>query len=159
MTKTANSTPRHAASTDVTWVVVADAGRARVLEALGADGSLNEFDDLINPGARLQEHDVVSDRKGRVTQGPAGVGQSFEPRHSQAAHEAEGFARQVCERLDAARQSGEFAKLYLIAEPAFLGLIRKQMSAPVRKLIREEIASDLSRHPVGEIRKVLPERL
>lgn len=159
MTKSANTTPHSSANTAAIWVVVADAGRARVLESDGPEGKLTELEDLLNPGARLQEHEAVADRKGRVTQGAAGIGQSFEPRHTQASHEADNFAKDICGKLEAARQQKKVGTVYLVAEPSFLGMVRKHLEPATRLMIREEIASDLTRMPVADIRKVLPARL
>ena len=150
--------PSHAAGGGDVWVVVADAGRARMLLYRHAEDRLEEQEDLVEPEARLQDHEAVSDRKGRATQGVAGIGQSFEPRHTHAEHLADEFAKRVCKRLDAVREAGTVAKIYLIAAPSFLGHLRKHLDAATRALVVEEVAADLSRRPAADIRGVLPAR-
>lgn len=159
MSKPANTTPHRSGNAAPIWVVVADAGRARVMESDGPEGRLTELEDLLNPGARLQEHEAVADRKGRVMQGAAHVGQSFEPHHTQASHEADNFAKEICGKLETARQQKKVSTVYLVADPTFLGMLRKHLEPATRLMIREEIASDLTRMPVADIRKVLPARL
>ena len=46
------------------WVVTADASRARFFEAQAGGGPLQELQDLVHPGSRLHEHDLVSDSPG-----------------------------------------------------------------------------------------------
>ncbi len=141
------------------WIVVADAGRARILSALRHDGQLKELFDLVNPDARLQDHDTLSDRAGHVTQGPAGMGHSFEPRESHSEHIAETFAKDLCHRLNAARCSGELGRIYLLAAPKFLGLLRNNLDKETHKLVVQELATDLTRHPLIDIRNTLPAQL
>ena len=159
MPQPANTAPRAADTTADIWVLVADAGRARILKGVHMDGKLEEVEDLLNPGVRLQEHDAVSDRRGSVTQGAAGIGHAFEPRHSQAEISADEFAKKLCKRFEAVREAGKTGRIYLIADPSFLGLLRQHLSSAVRALVVEEIASDLTRRPMADIRQILPARL
>ncbi|MBL6750084.1 MAG: host attachment protein [Nevskia sp.] len=146
--------PRHA-----TFVVAADAGRARIFTVSPDDGALAELADLLNPAVRLQDHDSVSDRRGHVVQGAAGVGHAFEPRQSHEEHAAETFAKQVCDYLGKAHKSEDLARIYLLAEPAFLGLLRKNLDHATRGCVAQEIASDLTRRPAADIRAALPKVL
>lgn len=141
------------------WVIAADAGRARIFSAKRSDGRLVEVEDLLNPDIRLHERDATSSPSGHVTHGPGGIGQTFQPRHTKAEHSAELFARKICERLEWARQHREVGRIYLISEPTFLGLIRKNIDPEIDDLIVQEIAGDMSRRPASDIRKVLPRTL
>ena len=47
-----------------TWIVVADAGRARVLEMQGTE-HLAEIEDFINPAERNDNADIDTDSRGR----------------------------------------------------------------------------------------------
>jgi protein required for attachment to host cells len=64
----------------------------------------------------------------------------------------------VARRLNAAAAAGEVSRLYLIAEPSFLGLLRQRLDKAALAAVVQEQASDLTRRPVGDIRKVLPAR-
>lgn len=141
------------------WVVTADAGRVRTFSAEQSNGQLVELEDLLNPEMRLREGGATSAPKGRVMQGPGRVGQTFEPHHTQSQHSADSFAKTVCEKMEAARQEGKVAKIYLIAEPSFLGLIRRHIHPSTEPLIVRELPRDLSRQPAADIRKALPRRL
>ncbi|MDB5968478.1 MAG: hypothetical protein JWQ90_928 [Hydrocarboniphaga sp.] len=149
-----SSEPGHAA-----WVVAADAGRARIFSVSQDDGQLEELVDFVNPDARLQDRDAVSDRRGHVTQGAAGIGHAFEPRESHGEHVAESFAKDLCERLGTAQRSGEVTKIYLLAAPKFLGLLRKNLDKATQRLVVLELASDLTLHSRHDIRSALPAQL
>ncbi len=66
------------------------------------------------------------------------------------------FAKRVGQRLDQAFDAGEYKKLYIIASPAFLGLLREDLSARVKAVIAEEIAKDLVSQKPEQIRTHLP---
>lgn len=137
------------------WVVVADSSRARFFTAEKPDSELVETETLAHPEARMHEGDLVSDRSGR------GRGIGHDMGHESAAKEEENihFAARVCEKLEAARNSGDINRIYMVAEPKFLGLLRKHCSAPLQKLIEEEIAKNLATQGLDDIRRQLPKRL
>jgi protein required for attachment to host cells len=140
-----------------TWVLVADNSRARIFSADKPASPLQEIRDLAHPEARLHEGDLVTDKGGR----DRGVGGAHGVGNEQA-HKQEGadkFAAQVCSELDAARNSGEFSKIYVVAAPTFLGLLRKHQSAPLKQLVAGEVDKNLSVQDPASIRKHLPEYL
>lgn len=138
-----------------TWVLVADNSRARFFAAKNSASPLEEVRDLTYPEARLHEGDLVTDKGGRdrnpSTGGAHGVGTDS------AKHDgAERFALQVCGELESARTDGAFKKLYVVAAPAFLGLLRKQESPALRQLIAGEVDKNLTTQDNVVIRKHLP---
>lgn len=141
------------------WVIVADNSRARFFTANKPAGPLTETQDLANPEARLHEGDLVSDKTGRDRNPSSstthGVG-------ADASHKQEGadrFALAICEELDAARAAGTFHKLYILAAPAFLGLLRRHQSAALKQCIAAELDKNLAAQDPAAIRKYLPEYL
>jgi protein required for attachment to host cells len=140
------------------WVVVSDTTRARIFNAPKGKGPLTELAALSHPEGRLHEGDLVSDRSGRDRNSGSG---SHDMGHEVSAkeEEADRFASYVCEELEAARVKGDFLKLYLVAAPQFLGLLRKHKSSGLDKLVVEEISKNLAGHSPEEIRKALPEYL
>jgi len=156
--------PRQAAQPEkdnkmTTWVLVADNARARFFAAEKALSPLKEVRDLTYPEARLHEGDLVTDKGGRdrnsSTGGAHGLG--VESAHKQDG--ADRFAQQVCEELETARTGGEFSKLYVVAAPTFLGLLRKHQSSALRQLVAGEVDKNLSTKDPAAIRKQLPDYL
>ncbi len=141
------------------WVVAADQSRARIFSAETAIAPLEEIEALAHPAGRLHEGDLVSDKQGRE-HNAAGVG-SHDMGHDSSARdgEADRFAAQVCDALEQARNRNRFEKLYVVAAPAFLGMLRKHQSAPLKKLIGKEVSKNLTTHDPEEIRKALPDFL
>lgn len=150
--------PHRPAPARATWVVAADAGRARIFEVEAEDGHLNELADLLNPEARLQDHEAFSDRRGEVMQGSIGVGHSLDPHQSHHQHIAEAFAKSLAQRLNSAHDSGEVARIHLLAEPHFLGLLRRELRAATQAAIVQELARDFTRQPLDHICEVLSDR-
>lgn len=141
------------------WILAADSGRARIFSTDTATGPLKEVQDLVHPEARVHPKDTASDEPGstydRVGQGRHPMGKAVDPKEQEAIR----FAKEVCQRLDGARNAGEFDKLYVVAAPAFLGVLREAMSEPTRRLVAGEVSKNLAAHRPEEIRSHLPERL
>lgn len=141
------------------WVLAADSGRARFFAADTAQGALKEVDDLVHPQSRQHERDMASDEPGTtfdsMGQGQHSMGSVVDPKDQEAIR----FAKEVSMRLDSARAAGDFDKLYVVAAPRFLGMLRDSLSAPTRKLVAAEIDKNLAAHKTDEIRAHLPARL
>ena len=141
------------------WIVVADSSRARIFATQGGgNGTMTEIQTLAHPQARLHEGDLVSDKSGGDRKpGSTGHDMGNEPEAKQ--EEAVRFATQVCHELESGRVSGRFEKLYIIAAPGFLGILRKHQSNPLQKLVAAEVSKNIATHDLEQIRKCLPDRL
>lgn len=139
------------------WVVAADRGHARFFLVDDPD-TLTEVDDLLSPEARLHEGDLTSDRPGRLNSRRRG-GHSARGAESQRQFRADAFARQVCGRLDALRRAGELTHVHLVAEPDFLGLLRKHLRAPLARCVLSQTARSAARERPRALRALLPQAL
>ena len=128
-----------------TWIVVADASRARFFSAEKSAGPLFEMETLSNPEARLHEGDLVTDNSGQKNGGFVAKTETTNR-----------FANTICSHLESGRHSGAFHKLYILGSPHFLGMMRKHQSSSLRNLIREEIPKDLTTQSPERIRAQLP---
>jgi len=137
-----------------TWVIVADASRARLFKAEDRKGPLEEIGDFTHPASRLHEGDLVSDGEGSL-KGPGNTAElADEPKHRQG--EARRFAQQIATELARGLAAGQCSGIYVTAPPKFLGLLREAMSPAVRGRIRGEIVKDLSKHSIEDVRSQLP---
>ena len=136
-----------------TWIIAADASRARILQVMDRDGRLDEVEDFVNPSARLHERDMTTDAEPRFNGhggvGKAGSGRTGGPGNDREAkrkgeYETEVFVRQLGDYLDKARYAHPFDRLHLIAPPKFLGQLRKELAGEVQKLVSDELPKDLS---------------
>lgn len=128
-----------------TWIVAADRSRARIFEITDAERRLREIEELSHPRGRARNGELISDADGRFSARFAGPGgDSGGQRVTPVEHEAERFSKTLARHLDKARNRRRYDKLYLIAPPEFLGLMREHLCKEVRKLTAEEINKDLS---------------
>lgn len=127
-----------------TWVVSADAGRARIFELNGKERHLQEIADLVNPEGRASERELNSDAQGRYFgRGERTQGHSTGDANS-VGHANEMFSREVGRYLEKARNEHQFDRLVLVAPPKFLGLLRRSLSKGVQSTVTEEMDKDLS---------------
>ncbi len=144
-----------------TWVVAADAARARILEAENRSGNpLREIDTWVNPELRLPGREQVTDRPGR------GFDQGGEGRHAMddptdiKEVESDRFARELMRWLGQAHQEGRFQHLVVAAAPHFLGQLRHHLDGTLKQAVTSEINKDVSRlDKPDQIRKHLPDFL
>lgn len=149
----------HATDARTTWVVAADQSRARLFSAAVPNAPLQEMEDLLNPVAHQRETDLVSDRPGRIVKGMSGPGRGVGQNESHKGRAAEQFASTVCKRLAKARNAGKLGRLYVIAEPHFLGMMRNHMDPATKALIADEINKDVTERSAAELREMLPNQL
>lgn len=146
-----------------TWIVTGDAARARILQVTGRD-QLEEIESFINPKGRMHDRELENGPRARFD-GHGGVGKpgsaptggpgnDREDMHASEL-EAEKFSREIGRYLDQARTRNRYDRLFLIAPPRFLGMMRKELGKEVQKLVRDEIDKDLSWFDARDIDRFL----
>jgi len=140
-----------------TWVVVADAARARVFDVDGKTKAIAEVMDMSHPASLQHASEMASDAPGMssVKGMPSKFG--MEEIVSPKEEEAIRFAKQVAEALQAGL--ADYERLYLIAAPHFLGLLRKDLDKAVQAKVVKEIDKDLTKHTLEDICTHFPELL
>ncbi|MEW6766211.1 MAG: host attachment protein [Pseudomonadota bacterium] len=156
-----------------TWVVVADAARARffrVEETPGAHGgsqfapsgealagALVEIKDLAHPESLRKESEMASDEPGMASvshmHGKFGMDEKVPPKEEEAIR----FAKEVAEALH--KDAANFDRLYVVAPPHFLGLLRAATDKVVHAKLAGEFHKELTHFPADQIREHLPAEL
>ncbi len=133
-----------------TYVVVAESSRAKLYQVDGIDAPFVELEDLAHPASREHEDDLVTSPPGSVSdsRGQHGLPERDSAKH----HESVVFAKQLAERVEAARIANRFDHLMLVAPPEFLGLLRDGLSTTTRALVEREVHKNLVRQGPEEIR-------
>jgi len=127
-----------------TWIVVADASRARFFETID-DDTLRELEDLVNPAGRQQDRDLRTDNQGRYYgRGEQMQGHTAAPHTDPVTHELQLFAQRICRHLEHGRTEHRYERLCIIAAPKVLGLIRQHLDKTTRRLVTEELDKDIS---------------
>ncbi len=132
-------------------VLVADAARARIFAANEDAQTLVEIEALVNANAHLRGADLQTDRAGRSFDsrgdGRHAMASSTDVK-TQAANE---FAREVAHRFNQLAADKDYVNLALVAAPAFLGQLRKNLDANTRRKTGCEINKDLTGYTAREI--------
>ena len=157
-----------------TWIIVANAGRARFFAESDPAEPLQEVEDMVNSAVRLRVVETESDKLGPTAAGKsghniggtqgvglahnAGVGapnKTYQPAHTPAEQEAEQFAKDISTYLMQAHQEGRFERLVLSASPQFLGALRSFLDPHIKALIAQEFNKDYTQVNARELREQL----
>jgi len=133
-----------------TWILVADASRARVI-ALDADGRPPELvAELEHPGSRAKGMELSRDDRGRTRprNRHAARGAALSKPTPPKAVEANAFAREVADTLGTACRRQAFDDLVLVASPSFLGSLRSHLDTQAAGRVTASWAKDYTREPV-----------
>jgi len=141
------------------WIVVADQSKARIFTVDDSRGPLREIESLEHPEGRERIQDLTTDLPGRAfdSSGVGGrhaMGTSVDPRQQEAIR----FAKQIAELVRTGCTEGRCDRLFLVAGPQFLGLLREHLD-PINGIEITEIGKNLGQYSSHEIRTHLPERL
>lgn len=74
-------------------------------------------------------------------------------------HQASQFSRDLTNEIERKKSAGTLGRIYIIAPPAFLGLIRADLSQASAELVAGTINKDLVNHSAVDIRSHLPQLL
>jgi protein required for attachment to host cells len=134
-----------------TWILVADGGRARILETIGRGKGVHivsgSEEGIENPPSHLQGRE----RPARVHESVGPARHAVEPRQSPYRALEMLFANQLASMLSENAASQSFDRLVLVAPPKMLGDLRKLVVPSVREKIVAEVDKDLTNVPYGEI--------
>ncbi len=138
-------------------VLTCNAGMARLFEAEKPASELVEKAGFDNPEARMHERDLTSDLPGRAFdsggQGRHAMEQEVSPKQEAAIRFAGRLADELVKRRD------RFGKVYLVASPAFLGLMREALAGRLNGVECVEIDKDYTQLDARALRGRLPRYL
>jgi protein required for attachment to host cells len=141
------------------WLIVANQTHARIFTSESSNfDALTEIEIMTHLDSRLHDRDMTSDLLGKI-KSVGGGGHAYELPTDPKKHEADNFAHRVAKRLEAAHHQNAFEKMAIIAEPAFLGLLRHCLSEPVKKSIIYELDRNYVHARIEDIQSYLPSHL
>jgi protein required for attachment to host cells len=130
-----------------TYILIADAHRARCFERLAAGHALVELADFVSPHVRLDAQASVGDMSGAAGKGHGRTGHAgtqFEPHIAASDQDRVQFARLVAQYLNTAVMEHRCESLVLIATSPMLGDLKPLLSPVATKAIHHTVARDLS---------------
>jgi len=134
-----------------TWIVVADGGRARILEERRPLGPLHE---LTDQAMAQQGSDRPPAKDSATVHERTGSGRHAGHDDSPQEEAEHRFLKRLAARLDEAARAKSFDRVVLVAPPKALGLLRGALSAAVTALVEAsdphdrvaETAENLQKH-------------
>lgn len=137
-----------------TWILVSNASLGRIFINKGPNKGLEMVEEFEHPQSREKNANLVSDRPGHNPGAGNGHG-SFVPATMPKEHEADVFALELARVLDAGRVGNKFARLVLVAPPAFLGQLNRRMSDTLKSLVTDRLEKDYTRATDKELAQYL----
>ncbi len=124
-----------------TWIVVANAARARLYENTGIGKGLKLLSELEHPQSRQKGSDLVADRPGFMQSAGNGHG-ARQPAITPKQNEAEHFAQEIAHTLEAGRGQNKYERLILVAGSPFMGTLKARLPDPVIGLMTDTLEKD-----------------
>jgi protein required for attachment to host cells len=140
------------------WVLVADNSRARLLSTPFQNGELEEKESFVHTDSRLHDRDLTSDLPGRAFDSLGGARHAMEQRVDPKDAQAIDFAQQLITYLEDGRVHHRFDRLYVVAPPAMLGLLRDRYGH-LGPMVAGELGKHLTQCTPKELRGHLPTHL
>jgi protein required for attachment to host cells len=141
------------------WIVTADGSKARIFSAETPTGELTEREAFVNPGARVKESVLRSDRPGQAISSTGtsrgAMSEAVEPKEQERIR----FARLIADRIEQGRVNNAFQRVVLVASPVFLGLMRDSLGDTMRSQVSLEIDKDYVTLSPKHLRERLPSRI
>ncbi len=149
-----------------TWALIADGGRARIVENNGpvhghsAPGGIGNgetahewtvVEDMVFDNDHSSTHDLVTDRQGRSFSSMGSRRSAIEARTDPHREQKTKFAHHLATILATRLEHGAYQRLIIAAPPATLGDLRSAISDKVRATIVAELAHDLTKIPNHDI--------
>jgi len=138
----------------VTWFVLAH----RIGAVIYADKKNHPFYfvDRLEFQKAKKVSEQVSDRSGRVVSSAnTSIRHAYEPHENKTHHLSKVFTKEIAEYLEEARAEKLFDQLVLVAEPHFMGALKKALKPDIRDLIKHEIKHDYQWGSDAEIKKLI----
>jgi len=139
-----------------TWILIADAGRARVLENLGPGKGTRPLDGLASVSAiPSSTNEIVADRQGRSFESSSATRHPLTPPTDPRKQLKRAYLEMVADQMDEHLQAGAFDRLVVVAPPTALGVLRGAFSDRVSAAITGELPKDLTKTPDSELGPLL----
>lgn len=141
------------------WLLVANQEKARLYKVVKI-GQLQEILDFEHPQRTLKESDVYSSPPGRSFNSPGGngpKGKQGDTRHAYEPHTTfkdkkdNFFAREIIKYLADQFDENAFKSLYVVAEPHFLGILKKHFSNGLLKATENFVSKDVVNFSTSDI--------
>ena len=139
---------------ETTYVLIADAHRARCFEREASSNLLIEQADFVAPQTRITNLPRNTDLSGAAGKGHGRTGHAgtqFEPKTELPDKERSQFARELAQYVNTAVNEHRCDKLVLIATSTVLGDLKPQLNSAATLALSRTIAKDLTHYTGPEL--------
>ncbi len=137
------------------WYVLANRTDA-VIYKDAARAKFEFVERLSHSPGRLTESQLNSDRPGRGNSSATrSIRHSLDRHHQHHENEAKSFARKIASTLEKAQSEERFAKIVLVAEPHFLGLLKAVLSRSVKQSIQHTLPKEYRQGSDRQLRSLV----
>jgi len=141
------------------WILAADASRAKIWMASTPSSPLELIHEMASPEGRMHERDLTSDLPGRAFDSSGTGRHTMEQEVGPKKEAVIRFSHELAVVLAQACNRSAFNKLYLMAAPSFLGLLRNCCKETLKQCNVIEVDKDYAAMEACELRSRLPEYL
>lgn len=125
-----------------TWILVADGGRARLLQNDGPGKGISSVAGTDYVNDVIPDREILSDRPGRSFDSAGEGRHAMEAPSSPQRVSKAAFAKHVMEDLESKRAAGAFDRLLIIAPPRALGDLRQHFTQKLKDALVGEVNKD-----------------
>ena len=131
----------------VSWILIADGGRARILENRGPGKGLQAVEGMVFERELPPSREILTDRPGRTIESQGTARHAIENPSDPHRELKRAFAKQLCEVLESKLEEGAFQRLVLVAPAVTMGDLRQALPAMLQKAVVGELVEDLTKVP------------
>jgi protein required for attachment to host cells len=134
-----------------TWVLIADAARARVFESKGKGTGLTVVQDMSFDAQLAPSHEIGSDRPGRSFESVGSTRHAMESPSDPHREQKRQFARRIADAVEQKQAARSFDRLVLVAPAVTMGDLRAILPDKVKAVVAAELVADLTNTPMSEL--------
>ena len=134
-----------------TWVLIADAARARVFETMGKGTGLTAVSDMAFDAKLAPSHMLGTDRPGRSFESVGSVRHAMESPSDPHRERKRQFARRIAEAIEERQAASGFDRLVVVAPAVTMGDLRAALPDKVKAVVVAELVADLTHTSVSEL--------
>ncbi|MBO0764879.1 MAG: host attachment protein [Hyphomicrobiaceae bacterium] len=142
-----------------TWVLIADAARARVFETRGRGTGLTAVADMVLDAELAPSREIGTDRPGRSFESVGGMRHALESPSDPHREQKRQFARRIADAVEARQAARSFDRLVVVAPPVTMGDLRAVLADKVKAAVSAEVVADLTNTPVSALPAHLAEHV
>lgn len=125
------------------WIIAANSNQCRIYEYHRTLDAIDLLDEMDCPDNKIQTHNLVAGRPGRMSGGKASTSATYNQPHDPEEILIDSFAREIAHKLNHNRNKHAYDELYLIMPASMEGLLNHHLSEQVAPFIKKRIQKNV----------------